>query len=165
MSTSLLTKLRLAALVATLCALAATATVLAQGAGARGQGVPTGRGQAAPEPPSAMVNPYRMIEKWPNFGEIRSGAAIGIIPDGKGGTWLHHRSEPPILHIDASGAIDKRFGDKMFVQAHGFCQDTDGNFWAGDSGPFGDVAGAAGRLAPDARRRDHDHHRPGAHRR
>ena len=31
---------------------------------------------------------------------IKPGAAIGIIPDGKGGTWLHHRSEPPILHID-----------------------------------------------------------------
>ena len=92
-----------------------------------------------------MVNPYRMVENWPRFGEIRSGAAIGIIPDGTGGTWLHHRSEPPILHIDASGAILKSFGDKMFVQAHGFCQDSDGNFWAGDSGPFGDVAGAAGR--------------------
>jgi sugar lactone lactonase YvrE len=149
MSNSHLTKLRVAALAAMLCALAgavaAAATVLAQGAGARGQGAPTGRGQAPPEPPSAMVNPYRMVENWPRFGEIRSGAAIGIIPDGNGGTWLHHRSEPPILHIDASGAIVKSFGDKMFVQAHGFCQDRDGNFWAGDSGPFGDVAGAAGR--------------------
>ena len=140
MSNSLLTKLRVAALVTTLGVVAAAAAVLAQGAGARGQG----RGQA-PEPPSAMVNPYRMVENWPRFGEIRSGAAIGIIPDGTGGTWLHHRSEPPILHIDASGAILKSFGDKMFVQAHGFCQDGDGNFWAGDSGPFGDVAGAAGR--------------------
>ena len=144
MSKSHLTKLRMAALAATVIVLA-VAAVLAQAPGTRGQGAPTGRGQAAPEPPSAMVNPYRMIEKWPNFGEIRSGAAIGIIPDGKGGTWLHHRSEPPILHIDASGTILKSFGDKMFVQAHGFCQDSDGNFWAGDSGPFGDVAGAAGR--------------------
>ena len=123
MSKSHLTKLRMAALAATVIVLA-VAAVLAQAPGTRGQGAPTGRGQAAPEPPSAMVNPYRMIEKWPNFGEIRSGAAIGIIPDGKGGTWLHHRSEPPILHIDASGAILKSFGDKMFVQAHGFCQDS-----------------------------------------
>ena len=72
--------------------------------------------------PSTMANPYRMVEKWPTFGTIRSGAAIGIIPDGKGGTWLHHRSEPPIIHFDASGKILKTFGDKMFVQAHGFCQ-------------------------------------------
>jgi sugar lactone lactonase YvrE len=92
-----------------------------------------------------MANPYRMLEQWPHFGEIKSGAAIGIIPDGKGGTWLHHRSEPPIIHFDASGKILKNFGDKMFVQAHGFCQDRDGNFWAGDSGPFTDVPGAAGR--------------------
>src|SRR5262245_33391272 len=96
-----------------MCALAAASMVIAQNA-------PRGRGQAAPEPPSAMVNPYRMLENGPRFGDIRSGAAIGIIPDGTGGTWLHHRSEPPILHIDASGAITKSFGDKMFVQAHGF---------------------------------------------
>ena len=94
---------------------------------------------------SAMVNPYRITENWPLYGDIRSGAAIGIIPDGKGGTWLHHRSEPPILHIDASGNITKRFGDKMFVQAHGFCQDRDGNFWAGDSGPFQDNPNTIGR--------------------
>ena len=85
-----------------------------------------------------MVNPYRMVERWPTFGSVVSGAAIGIIPDGKGGTWLHHRSEPPIMHFDAAGNILKRFGDGMFVQAHGFCQDRDGNFWAGDSGPFAD---------------------------
>ena len=105
-----------------------------------------GRGAApAPEPPSAMVNPYQITENWPRFGDIRSGAAIGIIPDGKGGTWLHHRSEPPILHIDASGTITQRFGEKMFVQAHGFCRDRDGNFWAGDSGPFQDNPSTTGR--------------------
>ena len=85
-----------------------------------------------------MANPYRVTPNWPRLGDIKPGAAIGIIPDGKGGTWLHHRSEPPILHIDASGAVDRRFGNGMFVQAHGFCQDRDGNFWAGDSGPFAD---------------------------
>ena len=85
---------------------------------------------------STMASPYRMTRDWPQLGDIKPGAAIGIIPDGKGGTWLHHRSEPPILHIDADGDIVKSFGDGMFVQAHGFCQDRDGNFWAGDSGPF-----------------------------
>src|SRR4029077_11874214 len=100
--------------------------------------------QALPESPSAMVNPYRMLERWPHFGGTVSGAAIGIIPDGKGGTWLHHRSEPPIIHFDADGNILKRIGDGMFVQAHGFCQDRDGNFWAGDSGPFADTPGTAG---------------------
>jgi DNA-binding beta-propeller fold protein YncE len=94
---------------------------------------------------STMANPYRVIPNWPRLGDIKPGAAIGIIPDGKGGTWLHHRSEPPILHIDASGAVDRRFGNGMFVQAHGFCQDRDGNFWAGDSGPFQDNPATKGR--------------------
>jgi DNA-binding beta-propeller fold protein YncE len=94
---------------------------------------------------STMASPYRVIPNWPRLGDIKPGAAIGIIPDGKGGTWLHHRSEPPILHIDASGAVDRRFGNGMFVQAHGFCQDRDGNFWAGDSGPFQDNPATKGR--------------------
>jgi sugar lactone lactonase YvrE len=88
-----------------------------------------------------MTNPYRMLPKWPNLGGIKPGAAIGIVPDGKGGVWLQHRSDPAILHIDASGNIVKRF-DVTFSSSHGFCQDQDGNLWAADSGPFGD--------APDA---------------
>ncbi|HET9271477.1 MAG TPA: hypothetical protein VFO31_25040, partial [Vicinamibacterales bacterium] len=94
---------------------------------------------------STMASPLRVTPNWPQLGDIKPGAAIGIIPDGKGGTWLHHRSEPPILHIDASGKVDRRFGNGMFVQAHGFCQDRDGNFWAGDSGPFADNAATKGR--------------------
>jgi len=94
---------------------------------------------------STMASPYKVIPNWPQLGDIKPGAAIGIIPDGKGGTWLHHRSEPPILHIDASGKVDRRFGNGMFVQAHGFCQDRDGNFWAGDSGPFADNPATKGR--------------------
>jgi sugar lactone lactonase YvrE len=98
-----------------------------------------------PAPKSIMANPYQMVPNWPRLGKIQPGAAIGIVPDGKGGVWLHHRSEPPILHLDASGAVVKSFGDGMFAQAHGFCQDRDGNFWAGDSGPFGDNPSAAAK--------------------
>ncbi len=58
---------------------------------------------------NAMVNPYRMLPNWPHLGDIKPGAAIGIVPDGKGGVWLQHRSDPAILHIDASGNIVKRF--------------------------------------------------------
>jgi len=95
-----------------------------------------------------MNNPYRMLDNWPHLGDIKPGSAIGIIPDGKGGTWIHHRSEPPIIHVDASGNILKSFGDGMFAQAHGFCQDKDGNFWAGDSGmALGGAAAAAASTA------------------
>ena len=40
---------------------------------------------------------------------------------------------------------DDMSGNGMFVQAHGFCQDRDGNFWAGDSGPFADNPATKGR--------------------
>jgi NHL repeat-containing protein len=92
-------------------------------------------------PNNAMTNPYRMLENWPHLGDIKPGAAIGIVPDGKGGVWLQHRSVPGILHFDAAGNIIKRF-DVTFSSSHGLCLDADGNFWAMDSGPFGD--------APDA---------------
>lgn len=92
-----------------------------------------------PGPPRAtMANPYRMVENWPQLGTIKPGAATGILPDGKGGVWLLHRSEPPIVHIDASGTVIKSFGNGMISSGHGFCQDRDGNFWVGDSGAFFD---------------------------
>ena len=76
-----------------------------------------------------MNNPYRMLESWPHLGDIKPGAAIGILPDGKGGVWLQHRSVPAILHIDPSGNILKQF-DVTFSSSHGLCQDSDGNMWA-----------------------------------
>src|SRR5215831_14886182 len=103
-----------------------------------------GQGRANLPPPielaagNAMNNPYQMLENWPHLGDIKPGAAIGIVPDGKGGVWLGHRSVPAILHIDASGNIVKKF-DVTFASSHGLCQDRDGNFWAADSGPFGDT--------------------------
>jgi sugar lactone lactonase YvrE len=131
--------------------------------GQAGQGGQAGRGgQSALPPPdelvtaNAMLNPYRMLEKWPDLEGIKPGAAIGIVPDGKGGTWLQHRSNPGILHFDASGKITKRF-DVTFSSAHGLCRDRDGNFWAVDSGPFGNTpdAGVKGnqvfKFSPDGK--------------
>jgi len=92
---------------------------------------------------NAINNPYRMIENWPHLGTIKPGAAIGIVPDGQGGVWLQHRSDPGIVHADAKGEIVKRF-DVTFSSAHGLCRDRDGNFWASDSGPFTDTPGVTG---------------------
>jgi sugar lactone lactonase YvrE len=93
-----------------------------------------------------MSNPYRMLPNWPHLNSgMKWGGAIGIVPDGQGGTWMHFRSEPPIIHFNAEGNIVKSFGDGMFVQAHGFCRDRAGNFWAGDSGPFADDPKTVGR--------------------
>ena len=95
---------------------------------------------------NAMSNPYRRVANWGQLPEGSLwGAAIGIIPDGDGGAWLFHRSEPPIVKLDDAGRTVQAFGAGMFVQAHGFCMDRDGNLWAGDSGPFGDDPSKAGR--------------------
>lgn len=95
---------------------------------------------------STMMNPYSIVPDWPTLEPgMTWGAAIGIIPDDTGGTWMLFRSEPPINHIDADGHITRSFGEGVFVQAHGFCMDGDGNLWAGDSGPFFDSPGSAGR--------------------
>jgi len=138
------TRSRFSAIVA-MATLAFVAGAFAQGQG----GAPAGRGATpvtlpAPMPGmNAMVNPFRMLENWPHLGDIKPGAAIGIVPDGKGGVWLQHRSEPAILHIDTSGNIVKRF-EVTFSSSHGLCQDGDGNLWAVDSGPFGDTPGVTG---------------------
>ena len=90
----------------------------------------------------SAINPlktHRMLTDWGRLPVgVEWGAVIGIIPDGQGGTWIHHRSDPPIIHLDGSGSVLKSFGDGMFVMAHGFCMDHDGNLWAGDSGSFFD---------------------------
>ena len=92
------------------------------------------------------LNTHRMLEDWGQLPEgVRWGAVIGIIPDGEGGAWIHHRSDPPIIKLDASGHVVKSFGDGMFVMAHGFCMDHDGNLWAGDSGSFFDNPATQGR--------------------
>jgi sugar lactone lactonase YvrE len=95
---------------------------------------------------STMRNPYRIVENWPTLPQGATwGAAIGLIPDNTGGTWMMFRSEPPINLIATDGTITKSFGAGLIVQAHGFCRDHDGNFWAGDSGPFRDDPATRGR--------------------
>src|SRR2546422_1207850 len=139
---SLLSRVRLT-FGATITALVlAGVAIVAQSGGGRGnQNLPASVELA---PNNAMTNPYRMLENWPHLGDIKPGAAIGIVPDGKGGVWLQHRSLPAILHFDTAGNIVKRF-DVAFASSHGLCQHRDGNFWAVDSGPVGDTAEPTGR--------------------
>jgi NHL repeat-containing protein len=88
-----------------------------------------GGGGGANLPPAVALRPH--------LGDIKPGAAIGIVPDGRGGAWMQHRSVPGIVHVDANGDIVKSF-DVTFSSSHGLCRDRDGNFWASDSGPFND---------------------------
>lgn len=132
----------LAALVAT----AATA-FLSSAISGQAPGAPAGTSTAQTPPVfSAMSNPYRLVAGWPAMPpQIKWGQAIGILPDGRGGVWLQHRSDPPIVRFDASGKALTTFGDGTFVQAHGLCQDRNGNIWAADSGVIYDTPSAAGK--------------------
>ena len=61
-------------------------------------------GQAPAPVSSAMNNPDHLVPGWPTMlPQITWGQAIGIQPDGTGGLWLQHRSDPPVIHFDASG--------------------------------------------------------------
>lgn len=105
-----------------------------------------GARSTAPATPSLMTNPYQLVPNWPTLpAGVKWGAVIGIMPDGSGGVWVLHRSEPPIMRFDRDGKMIKSFGDGMFVQSHGLCMDADGNIWAGDSGPFADDPAAKGK--------------------
>jgi DNA-binding beta-propeller fold protein YncE len=117
-------------LIIALAAMAAVPAVAQQAQGGRGSAQ-----QSGPAVTSVMANPYRIVPNWPNLGAIKPGAAIGILPDGKGGLWLQHRSDPAIVHINAAGTVDKRF-DVTFSSSHGLCLDRDGNFWALDASTF-----------------------------
>jgi DNA-binding beta-propeller fold protein YncE len=84
---------------------------------------------------TTMTNPWRMVLGWPKLGEIKPGAAIGILADESGGVWLQHRSVPAIVHLNSAGEIIKRF-EVSFSSSHGLCRDREGNFWAVDGGTF-----------------------------
>jgi DNA-binding beta-propeller fold protein YncE len=131
-----------------LCAIAAAALVIGAAVVAQpaANPPPTPLEQLAQRGSSTMSNPYQLVERWPTLPDgMTWGAAIGIIPDNKGGAWMMFRSEPPINYIDASGRFTKSFGRGLLVQGHGFCMGHDGNLWVGDSGPFAENPATAGR--------------------
>lgn len=103
---------------------------------------------AQAQPGSTSANDsYRKVDNWPNLpANVELRSVIGILPDGQGNLWMLHRSEPPIIKLDSEGRLVQGFGHGMFVHAHGFCMDADGNLWAGDSGaPFPETTGMEGR--------------------
>ena len=103
---------------------------------------------AQAQPGSTNANDsYRKVDNWPQLpANVELASVIGILPDGQGNLWMLHRSEPPIIKLDSEGKMVQGFGHGMFVHAHGFCMDVDGNLWAGDSGaPFPDTVGMEGR--------------------
>ena len=77
--------------------------------------------------------PYRLV---PNWGVLPGGATWGEVPgmaiDANGKIFAFHRSEPPIVELDASGTILKMWGDRMFAWPHGIRVDRFGALWITD---------------------------------
>jgi DNA-binding beta-propeller fold protein YncE len=85
--------------------------------------------------PNSEPNPYRTVENWAKLPKgMHFGQVIQVYPDIDGKSiWVFHRASPHILKFDENGNLVKSFGE-LFVNAHGFCVDKDGNIWASDSG-------------------------------
>lgn len=77
--------------------------------------------------------PYRLVPGW---GVLPDGATWGEVPgmaiDATGRIYAFHRSEPPIVELDRSGTILKRWGEKLFAWPHGIRVDRFGNLWITD---------------------------------
>jgi sugar lactone lactonase YvrE len=94
---------------------------------------------------NSYPDPYRMVEGFPaDAASLALGQVIGvqIDPDGKsiwifercGGSDCANSDRAPIIELDASGAVTKRFGAGMFIVPHGFTVDRAGTIWTSDAG-------------------------------
>jgi DNA-binding beta-propeller fold protein YncE len=102
--------------------------------------VPAGQ---APRPSGQLR--YQPAANWPRLpAGMAWGAVTSAAPDANGNLYVFRRAEPPILKLDASGALTKTFGEKMFGAAHGIRTDSQGMIWTAD------VRGhVVYRLSPD----------------
>jgi hypothetical protein len=77
--------------------------------------------------------PYKLV---PNWGVLPNGATWGEVPgmaiDANGRLFAFHRSEPPIVEMDADGHILKQWGEKLFAWPHGMRVDRFGFLWITD---------------------------------
>lgn len=81
-----------------------------------------------------LPNPYRPVENWAKLPPgVQWGQVISVEPDSQGNIWVFHRSDPAVLEFDQAGKLLKSFSKDMFVQAHGFAVDREGNVWVSDA--------------------------------
>jgi len=121
--------------------------------------------------PTALPNPYRLVEGWPALPKTMNGGKWGEVirvhVDLKGNIWVFHRcfnvvppgsatcvgrgpANPPILQFDPSGKLLKSFGAGLFGYPHGFTVDGNGNLWATDVNNQDTVLGMPARNAAGA---------------
>src|SRR2546422_7878588 len=121
--------------------------------------------------PTALPNPYRLVEGWPTLPKTMNGGKWGEVirvhVDPKGNIWVFHRcfnvvppgsatcvgrgpANPPILQFDPSGKLLKSFGAGLFGYPHGFTIDGNGNLWTTDVNDQETVLGMSARNAAGA---------------
>ena len=78
--------------------------------------------------------PYKSVGFVKTPASIELGAVSAVALDQRGGIYVLHRGEPPILVFDSAGEYKHGWGDGMFKVAHALRVDTDGNLWTTDNG-------------------------------
>jgi sugar lactone lactonase YvrE len=110
-----------------------------------------GSGQApALRSPEGAGGPYRLVANW---GALPGGASWGEVPgmaiDARGRIYAFHRSDPPIVELDASGRILKMWGEKLFAWPHGIRVDRSGNLWITDGQARNGIGQQVFKYSPD----------------
>jgi sugar lactone lactonase YvrE len=91
-------------------------------------------GQVNTAASNTLPNPYRPVENWAKLpAGMQWGQVISVEPDARGNIWAFHRTDPSVIQFDATGKFLKGFANGMFVQAHGFAIDSEGNIWVSDA--------------------------------
>jgi DNA-binding beta-propeller fold protein YncE len=122
--------------------------------------------QAQYPKPTALPDPYRLVEGWPSLPATMNdghwGEVIRVSIDRSGNVWVFHRcfnvvppgsavcinrgeANPPILEFDPSGKLLKSFGAGLFAYPHGFTIDADGNLWVSDVNDKATVLGMSAK--------------------
>jgi DNA-binding beta-propeller fold protein YncE len=112
-------------------------------------------GQADVQPVNSAPNPYKTVGAWGTLPPGRAwGAASAVHVDRDGRSiWVAERcgandcassALPPILKLDANGALVASFGAGLFLVPHGIDVDRDGNVWVTDASDGLDAPGAKG---------------------
>jgi DNA-binding beta-propeller fold protein YncE len=70
---------------------------------------------------------------WPRLpAGMTWGAVTSAAPDANGNLYVFRRAEPPILRLDASGALTGTLGERLIAGAHGIRTDAQGMIWVAD---------------------------------
>jgi sugar lactone lactonase YvrE len=82
---------------------------------------------------AGAASPYTVVAGW---GQLTAPLKWGEVPnvaiDPKGTVFVFTRTEPPVVELNAAGAVLKTWGQGMFVWPHGIRFDRDGNLWITD---------------------------------